>query len=303
MTLATGQISAPFPIIVGAPRSGTTLLRLMLDAQSDLAIPPETGFLAPLSQLAGPEAASRLSTIAIMTATPAEAPTWPDFGIERSEFELAVQALNPFSPAEAARTFYRLYAKRHGKSRFGDKTPTYTAHLAAVGRLLPEARFIHLIRDGRDVAASLRNQWFAPGRDMETLARFWSERVTEARRQGLGPDRYIEVHYETLVSTPEPALRRICDFVDLPFDPAMLRHHERAEARLAEHGARVDRHGQEVVSRDRRRVQQAKTREPLDPSMICGWRHRLTAEEVRQFEAVAGDLLHELAYPLANSKR
>jgi hypothetical protein len=299
--LPDGPVMPLFPVIVGAPRSGTTLLRLMLDAHPDLAIPPETGFLAPLAQLVGLDATNPQPTIAIMTGTPADAPTWPDFGIDLPALERALQALAPFSPGDAARTFYRLYAGRHDKPRFGDKTPTYTAHIAAIGRLLPEARFIHLIRDGRDVAVSLRNQWFAPGRDMGILGRYWSERVTEARRQGLGSDRYIEIHYEALVGAPEPALRQICDFIELPFDDAMLRHHERAEARLAEHGARLDRHGREVVSRARRRAQQTKTREPLDPSMIGGWRHRLTAEEIQQFETVAGDLLRELAYSRANS--
>jgi len=300
---ATRPIIAPLPIIVGAPRSGTTLLRLILDAHPDLAIPPETGFLAPLAKVSGRDARDPHAAIAIVTGTPPEAPTWPDFRIALPVFERELEACSPFSPGEAARAFYRLYAERQGKRRYGDKTPTYTGHLAAIGRLLPEARFIHLIRDGRDVAASLRQQWFAPGRDMAVLARYWSDRVTEARRQGLGSDRYVEIRYEALVGSPEPTLRRLCDFIELPFDAAMLHHHERAEARLAEHGARVDRLGRKIVSQAQRRKQQAKSREPLDTTMIGAWRHRLTADEVEQFEITAGGLLRELGYSRAGPNR
>jgi sulfotransferase family protein len=295
--------ATPLPIIVGAPRSGTTLLRLMLDAHPDLAIPPETAFLAPLARLDGPDATNPRATVALMTRSPPHAPIWPDFGIALPVLEHALQALAPFSPGEAARTFYRLYAERHGKHRFGDKTPTYTAHIAAIGRLLPEARFIHLIRDGRDVAASLRRQWFAPGRDMASLARYWSDRVTEARRQDLGSDRYLEIRYEALVGSPEATLRKICDFVDLPFDGAMLRHHEHAESRLMEHRARFDSQGREIVSLAQRRAQQARTREPLDAALIRAWQDRLTADEVAEFEAAAGALLEELGYDRAPRRR
>src|SRR5690242_20311251 len=122
------------PIIVGAPRSGTTLLRFMIDAHPDVAIPPETGFLRPLSKMVGQQLdAKRI----IETVT--GAPTWPDFHLSKAAFcdRLSAQT----SPTEAARCFYQLYAQKHGKLRWGDKTPLYGPHIAAIGALLPEARF------------------------------------------------------------------------------------------------------------------------------------------------------------------
>ncbi len=139
------------PFIVGSPRSGTTLLRFMLAAHSDLAIPPETGFPA-ISQVTrrradlGPEALLR-----IITDFPASAPAWSDFGIPEEALRRALLELNPFSVAEGIRSFYQLYAARHGKRRAGDKTPSHGQAMIAIERLLPEAAFIHLIRDGRDL--------------------------------------------------------------------------------------------------------------------------------------------------------
>ena len=61
------------------------------------------------------------------------------------------------------RAFYRGYAAARGKTRYGDKTPMHATDIDVLSRVLPEARFIHIIRDGRDVAASLRGLPFAPG--------------------------------------------------------------------------------------------------------------------------------------------
>lgn len=71
--------------------------------------------------------------------------------------------------AEGVRLFYRLYARRHGKARWGDKTLLYRLHLTEIEKILPEAHFIHSIRDGRDVALSLREVWFAPSQDISAL--------------------------------------------------------------------------------------------------------------------------------------
>lgn len=105
------------PIIVGAPRSGTTLLRLMLDAHTDLAIPPETGFLATdqtfLHRLSRQEFADFIEQF------PPGVPGWQDFCIPFPVWREALEAIEPFSPVNAFRTFYRLYAARFSKMRWG----------------------------------------------------------------------------------------------------------------------------------------------------------------------------------------
>jgi hypothetical protein len=285
------------PVVVGAPRSGTTLLRLMLDSHPELAIPPETGFLSAAGRLRGTGDGLRERFFRTVTAFPPEAPAWPDFGIPADDFREALEAIEPFTASAGFRAFYRLYAARHGKPRWGDKTPIYCLHVDLIRRVLPEARFIHIIRDGRDVALSLREQWFSPGRDMATLAKYWARFVVRARGAGLGRADYLEIRYEDLVREPGPVLARTCRFLELDWDPAMLAHHTRAAARLDEHTGRIAPDGTQLVTRERRLRQQESTLRAPDPERVGGWRTAMLPEERAAFQRVAGKLLRELGYP------
>ncbi|HEX9366959.1 MAG TPA: sulfotransferase [Vicinamibacterales bacterium] len=284
------------PIIIGSPRSGTTLLRLMLDSHPDLAIPPETGFLVPCAGLTDQGTVSREEFLQTVTGYPAEAPGWDDFQISRDTFRTALRTIEPFTLPDGIRAFYRLYAARFGKSRWGDKTPLYCMHVQSIEALLPEAHFIHIIRDGRDVALSLRPMWFAPGRDIETLARHWRQCVTTGRQQGSRCPRYMEVRYEQLVEDCGTVLAGICEFLDLGFDDRMLRYHELAPGRLREHQGRFRPDGSVVVTPEQRWVQQQRTTRPPDRSRVFAWKHAMPRDEQRRFDAVAGDLLEELGF-------
>ena len=289
---------APMPVIVGAPRSGTTLLRLMLDAHPDLAIPPETGFFAYVAALEGTGDALRTRFFELVTAFPPDAPNWHDFGLAREAFAEALRPIEPFTLADGLRAFYRLYAQRFGKPRWGEKTPDYSRHVGTFAKLLPEAHFIHIIRDGRDVAASWRQQWFSPGREPEVLAQGWIERVQAARNAGAQGVHYTEVFYEELVAQPEQVVRRLCTYLDLPWSDQVLNHQERASQRLEEHRARIALDGRVVVSREQRLHQQHRTMERPGTGRIGSWRQEFDADELLRFERVAGGLLHKLGYAL-----
>jgi hypothetical protein len=284
------------PVIVGAPRSGTTLLRFMLDAHPAMAIPPETGFLPLVKVLRSSDGRLRERFFEAVTSFPPDATAWKDFGIAGQRFQALLQEISPFSVAAGCRAFYRAYAERFGKSRWGDKTPTYCLHLTSIEELLPEAHFIHLIRDGRDVALSLRAMWFSPGDDMEVLARHWAACVTAARRQGPRCAHYLEVRFDDLIHDPRAVLAGICQFLDLPFVPAMLDYHRRTRERLEEHRDRIRPDGTMVVSHGGRLQQQALTMEPPQESRVAAWRQRMTPAEQARFEAAAGPLLRELGY-------
>src|SRR2546426_45330 len=101
------EVETPMPVIVGAARSGTTLLRLMLDSHPELVIPPETGFLPVLAEMKG-----RPVSVDELVDAMVDFETWPDFGLGRDELKAAVVSGDA---TEAARAFYRLYAARHGK--------------------------------------------------------------------------------------------------------------------------------------------------------------------------------------------
>ena len=288
----------PMPVVVGSPRSGTTLLRLMLDTHPMLAIPPETGFIPAVQQLNAGPARLREAFFQQVTSFPPDAPAWNDFQLSAEAFQRALADLRPFSVAEGCRLFYKMYAARFAKPRWGDKTPLYCRSMAQIEQLLPEAHFIHILRDGRDAAASLRGYWFSPGADMVTQAAYWRENVLAAHAQGSRCSHYLEVFFEDLVREPEPALRRICAFIKLDFHADMLRYDRRALQRLAEHGERRRVDGSLLVSQEARYAQQSAVCRPLDASKIGSWRMALRPDEIRAFEQVAGDALRLFGYPL-----
>src|SRR5438552_14137884 len=111
-------VGPPAPFVVGVARSGTTLLRVMLDAHPDLAIPHETHFLP--SVLALGSDASRSEVFRVV----AGCETWPDLALDAGDYRGAIETIDPFDAGEALRAFYRLYAARFGKTRWGDKTPS-----------------------------------------------------------------------------------------------------------------------------------------------------------------------------------
>jgi hypothetical protein len=283
---------APFPFIIGAPRSGTTLLRLMLDSHPDLAIPPETGFLPRAARLHLPLfLRSRLFHL-VTRSTPA----WPDFHLDRSEFGQALEQIRPFTLSEGIRAFYRLYAQMHGKIRSGDKTPLYALEMPAIRSLLPEAHFIHIIRDGRDVALSLRKTWFTPSRDIAALARYWVRIIRTARAEGRNSSSYLELRYEDLLADTEGNIRSICRSLQLDFRPCMLEYWRNAPKRLEEHEGRYRRDGTVIVTRDQRLEQQRLTTYPPQLNRVGGWRQVMSMQEEKAFSDVAGPLLVELGY-------
>ena len=284
------------PIVVGSPRSGTTMLRLMLDAHSQLAIPPETGFLTIAEKPKGKGDRLRENFFQAITNYPESLPCWPDFDISKEDFRAALAAIEPFNVSDGYRAFYCLYAERRGKSRWGDKTPIYCRHINAIRRVLPEARFIHIIRDGRDAAMSLRRMWFSPGWEIETQASYWRDCVLAARRAGVGRSDYLEVRYEDLVLNTRETLEQICTHVELQFEVAMLAYYEQAPERLSEHKGRSTPDGKIFLTQEQRISQQQRTTQPPDPSCVFAWKQTMDAEEVQKFSRVAGDLLRELGY-------
>jgi hypothetical protein len=282
---------APMPFIVGVGRSGTTLLRLLLDAHPSLAMTPETHWLPGAIQIL----AHSPEKIAEARVHIANEPCWRDMGVSDDRLDSIVERHDLLRPADTLRAIYRTYADRFGAAFVGDKTPLHNLHMLDIANLLPEARFIHLIRDGRDVAVSYRDLWFGPGCDVKAAALLWMWRIRETRQQAQFLPHYLEVSYEELVSRPQQALRRIAEFIEVPYDPAQLGAHAGASERLAELQD-VVRPGGEVIQADRRRSIHALTSSPPDPTRIGRWKTLMTPDEIEIFEGIAGDMLSDLGY-------
>ena len=266
-------------LILGVSRSGTTLLKEMLDSHSALAIPTESYFVPQLLARHGgrvdveafSDAVARLERVREWGVTP----------------ELVRERLPESRTAEEAiRAVYRAYADLRGKQRYGDKTPIYMQRLEVLERVFPDGQYVHLIRDGRDAALSFlgmrRRASFNPARarGIAAFAAQWRWEVTAARELGrrLGTRRYFELTYERLVAEPEEQLRQVCEFLEIEYEPAMLAYHERIDAtQLADHPRLA-----EPPKRD-----------------VRSWRREMSEADMEVFEAVAGDLLAELGYERA----
>jgi hypothetical protein len=175
---------------------------------------------------------------------------------------------------------YGIYARKEGKPRWGDKTPGYVENLPTLLQIFPEAKIIHVIRDGRDVAYSWLKAGFGPPRNYVTAAREWKRHVQKGITAGRAapPGTYHELRYEKLLAAPEETMREVCRFLDEPYSEEVLRPNSPRDHRLP---------GPQVGSGDRIRT-----------GISLKWRSTLTRNERRLFESVAGDLLDSLGYEL-----
>jgi hypothetical protein len=286
----------PAPFIVGVARSGTTLLRLMLDAHPDLAIPPETHFIPKLIKACEQGGDPHDRVFELLTTHR----RWPDYGLDAGELRARLDRIDPLTAGDALRAFYGLYADGQGKPRWGDKSPSYVRRMRRVASALPEAHFIHLVRDGRDVALSQVEVDFGPD-EVGEAAREWVEGIGKARRQARRVRHYLELRYEDLVADPEPALRRVCGFIDLRWDAAMLDYHEGAGDRMAEVTRDFERGDGPAIPAAVRASRHTRVAEPPQRERAGRWRTDMSPSDREAFEGIAGELLAELGYEVGRS--
>jgi hypothetical protein len=282
---ASGVPQQSFPFFVGAGRSGTTLLRAMFDAHGEIAIPRESRFVVRLARERHryeQDSGFEVETFEADFAVRLRHRPW-DLSLDEAREALMADVT---SYPEAVRCLYSYYARREGKSRYGDKTPSYVTQLPLLKELFPEAKFVHIIRDGRDVALShLDIEGWGP-RSLDEAAVQWRRHVLRGITDGaaLGSEAYKELRYEQLVEAPEGVLKGLCDFVGLSYDPAMLRYFERAEKVAGQVP-----HFQNLY------------RPPTKG--LRDWRRQMDSDDVGRFESLAGDLLAELGYETSGRHR
>ncbi|MGH8773887.1 MAG: sulfotransferase family protein [Jiangellaceae bacterium] len=275
----------PFVFVVGCGRSGTTVLRTVLDSHPELAVSHEGGFVYPLSRRrARYERPGGFAVEAFATDLLAARAVRTNLALTDEDVHAALDGEPVVDYPDAVRRIFAYYAARQGKERYGDKMPGYVQHLPALAELFPEARFVHIIRDGRDVALS---SMAIEGNTLDVLALAinWKLRVETGRTDGgaLTPGRYHEVRYEALTGEPESQVRHLCAFLDLDFDPTMLEFSRRRDGTPAK-----------VLVNPRH----ARLAEPLSAGPRS-WRTHMARPDLETFEAVAGALLSELGYDRA----
>jgi Sulfotransferase family len=287
----------PAPFIVGVARSGTTLLRLMLDAHPEMAIPPETHFIPKVIKACDRADDPHEAVFELLTAHR----RWPDYGLDANQLRERLDRIAPLSAGDALRAFYGLYAEKQGKPRWGDKSPSYVRRMRRVASALPEAHFVHLVRDGRDVALSQVEVDFGPDQ-IADAARDWVEGIEKAHRQARRLRHYTEVRYEDLVTDPERPLRSVCEFVRLRWDPAMLAYHAGAEERMAEVTRDFERGEGPAIPATVRASRHTRVAEPPQRERAGRWRTDMSPSDRATFEGIAGEQLAKLGYKVSGSR-
>jgi hypothetical protein len=256
----------------------------MLDRNPALAVPDESYFVPQLAR----RHRGTVDPVAFVDDL-RRLPTLVEWGLSPDAVALRLRA--GMTTGEAIAAVFEAYAAERGKPRWGDKTPLYMQYVPLLERLFPDARFVHLLRDGRDAGLSflavpegiMTEGWGYP-RDAAGFACQWATEVRAARALGdrVGPGRYLELRYEALVADPAAELRRACTFAGLDYDDAMLGYVGETESARKEHQQRLN--------------------EPPRVG-VRDWRTEMSSPDVAAFEAVAGDLLAELGYPVTERGR
>lgn len=266
---------APF-FIIGTDRSGTTMLRLMLNEHKELHVSLETWFIIDLmnSLPLNSPLDSKDKKLAYNIITQHDRRR--NLGVDNEDLDKILNRLEKPYLRDILDAIFMLLTERHGKTYWGDKTPEYIKEIDRLHIVFPEARFIHIVRDGRDVCLSLLSKHWR-GSMVSKIARYWAEYVSAGINAGraLPKDMYLEVTYESIVTDTEIMLKKICKFLNVNFDPCMLNFHENAERNLAPWGI----------------VHHQKTMRAPSKEDIYRWKREATFLQIMAFEACAGSTM------------
>ncbi|MEV6600661.1 sulfotransferase [Actinoplanes sp. NPDC051346] len=275
-------------IVVGCPRSGTTMLQLMLHAHPRIAIPPETRFVLAayrerreFGDLRVPENRRALARRIVDRRET----RFCDLGLDAEETVERVAA-GQGTLGSVLGTIFQGYAARFGKPRWGDKRPAYLHNVDILLRLFPDAQFINIVRDGRDCVASLKEMsWHR--KDIYATVAAWARAVDDGRRAArrLG-SQWHELRYEDLVADPHGRLTELCAYLGEDYHPAMAEPSAVAEVAVPSF-----------------KTWHARTRSPVTTQRVQSWQSRLTEEEIALCEKALGSRLAAYGYEVTGAVR
>jgi len=266
--------------ILGSQRSGTTMLRLMLNAHPDIAVPHESAFITEMvpmlkeyGDLSESENAEKLLNYLSKLPLVVKGQHIKD--------KRAILANRISSYQDLVLAIFHEYMKSEKKSVWCDKTPFYTDKIDVLYSLFPKAKFVHVVRDGRDVAISQKKIAWLP-RSMPIIAERWRWKTTICHKVGsvLPPNQFYEVRYEDLVRESIKILQDLCQFIGVSYNDNMISYHQKAST---------------VVPDGSLRWHHNSVRRP-DSSKVYAWKNNMSKADQIIFEQVAGDTLELFGY-------
>ena len=258
--------------IVGCERSGTTLLAVLLDRHSQLAITPETHFCFKLARRHSRHEAA-LDAFYSWQRTAA-------LGLDRPTLAARFAKLAP-SPANLFQSALETFAYHHCKPRVGEKTPFHLYHVPTLLTWYPHAKVICIVRDGRDVVLSILRAPWTRHQMIREHCRRWLRAIDFGefllRRY---PHNVTAIAYEDLIRDPQGTLEEIDAFVELPYEPTQL-----------------DLSRPTTVIPPEERAWKAQADHALDPTRIGDYARGATPEQLRIMNSLLGPTLRRLGYP------
>jgi len=268
--------------IVGAGRSGTTLLRMMLTVDPEILVPHETRLYQIFEKQGWRR---RLDLTKDADHERAITLIWENqarrvIACDRENFTALARAA-PRTWAGLFVAYLTACADKAGATRVGEKSPVHTPVVGVISHELPEARFVHMVRDPRAVVLSRMKAGFGSNLVVPNIDR-WSNSADVAVRYSreLGPERYLLVKYEDFVAEPRETLQRVCDFLGVEMTERMLEHHKREETGFGEYS----------------RQWMENTLKPVFTSSIDKWKDEMSPTHIAMVEAAVGDAMRELGY-------
>ncbi len=279
---ATHTSTSPI-FVVGAPRSGTTLLATLLNRHQRIAAAPESHYIRFWMRKHPGDPASDEHFERFWRAF-SGSDRFKQFELDANEVRERIERVRPRTWRSVFDGLMSAYAEARGRPRWAEKTPDHFQHLPRLFEWYPDARVLFVVRDPRAVAASTaRSPW---GND-DYAGHAYRWRRSIGVLEGLaGDERVMRVRYEDLVTDPEPTLRAVCEHIGEAFDPAMLEAGDEATP-----GAKAGSAKGEWAAEHFRRASGAVNTESLEK-----WRKQMSPAQVRDVEAVAGHKLREQGY-------
>ena len=267
--------------VVGAPRSGTTLLAVLLDRHSHIAIPPETQFFADfIPSLPGTsKTTNRSEKIALALSYH----RIQDVGLQKEQLEEAFSHLPNTWPC-LLQAVLEIYALGQNKNRVGEKSPKHVGHVPEILKVFPDARIICLVRDGRDVVRSLQNvPWAEPdnSRRLNIFCMEWADyaELAVGYHEQYSKEQFLLVKYEDVLLSPRGELEKISHFIGEEFEEGQL--DVTAKSNVVP--------GWESEWKN-------KSTAMLDPERVEAWRRQADREQVWFMNSMMGKSLELLGY-------
>lgn len=273
--------------IVGMGRSGTTLLQAMLSSHSRIDVPSETKFFKQSQGIEPPDNPADPDVWQAYLQRVLTNRFWLDQQLDPAEFVRRVSQSDR-SSRSVFLTMLTMHSDKVSKVRIGEKTPTHFRKVFYLHGMFPDARFIHIYRDPRDVVGSFLRMRWSTASHLEVAGQ-WCKVMDrhEQYLEELPADVYTSVRFETLVEQLESELQRLCRFLDEPFEPAMLRYYERPEAGFA----------------DWEKPWKESTLRPLDKTRIGKFQQELSPRQIAVVQRVIGSRLQRYGYQPVENRR